>query len=377
MKSTLLALGALSLLPLTLSQPHGHAHKHAHKRDVVTKVVHEPAVVVWVYENGEVAKVETRTPASAPSAVQQLANNIATSSQPAPSPIQAYEQPSSSAAAQPAQQSSPPPQQQQQQQQQSAPQAPSGPSGLGICYSPYNGDGTCKSQDQVNSDFDKLGGYSIVRIYGVDCNQVSTVMSAARKKGISIFAGILTIGDVAGDLGSMIKQLNGDFSGISTISIGNELVDFGKASVGDVTAALGAARGILGAAGYKGAIVTVDTFNALIANPDLCKASDYCAANTHAYFDGTILPSGAGDWVRKQVGRISDAAGGKKVVVTESGWPHGGNSNGVAVASPENQKAAMDSIRGAFGGDLFLFSAFDDKWKADGAMGVEKNFGIM
>jgi exo-beta-1,3-glucanase (GH17 family) len=218
-----------------------------------------------------------------------------------------------------------------------------------------------------------------VRIYGVDCNQIRTVHSAASTKGIKLFAGLLTITNVAADLASMIQQLNGHFdSTITTISIGNELVDMGRASAADVVAALTLARGILSEAGYTGSVVTVDTFNALIAHPELCRASDYCAANAHSYFDGTIEPAGAGAWVQKQVQRIGDAAGGgKKVVITESGWPHGGNANGVAVPSPENQAKAMQSIRDAFGKDLFLFCAFDDKWKADGAWGVEKFWGIM
>ena len=354
-------------------------HKHIHKRgDIATqyKTVVSPAVIVWVYENGETARVESRTGSPQPTPKpEKLENQIeaestttteASSELPSPSPVQAYEEPSPS----PSPESAPSPEPQ-------APSPPSGPSGLGICYSPYNGDGTCKSQDQVNSDFEKLGGYSIVRIYGVDCNQVSTVTSAASAKGISVFAGLLTIGNVASDLGSLIKQTNGNFGPITTISIGNELVDMGKASVGDVINAIGVARETLGAAGFKGSIVTVDTFNALIANPDLCKKSDYCAANAHSYFDGTIEPSGAGAWVKKQVSRISDAAGRKRVVITESGWPHGGSNNGVAVASPENQKTAIQSIRDSFGSDLFLFTAFDDKWKADGGWGVEKNFGIM
>lgn len=387
--------------PINKSNMVFSGHQRFHRRDdVVTDyaTVTSPEVIVWVYEDGKTASIETRTPGiaaatPAPQRVESASSSVeptptpessasddASSSGAAPlSPVQAYAESSSTEAA------SPPPT------AEAAPPAPSttkasAPSpahpptsnGLGICYSPYNADGTCKTQDQVNSDFNSLASYSTVRIYGVDCNQVSTVHSAASSKNMKIFAGLLTISNVGGDLGSMIKQLNGHFDDtITTISIGNELVDMGKASPGDVVAALGTARDILGKAGYTGSIVTVDTFNALIAHPELCTASDYCAANAHSYFDGTIEPSGAGAWVQKQVHRISDAAGGaKKVVVTESGWPHSGNSNGVAVPSPENQAKAMQSIRNAFGADLFLFSAFDDKWKADGAFGVEKYWGI-
>lgn len=289
-----------------------------------------------------------------------------------------------------------------------APVSPSG--GLGICYSPYNADGTCKTQDQVDSDIRTLSqsGYHTIRIYGVDCNQIQTVTTAASAHKMHIFAGLLTISNVAGDLASMISQVNNHFDPdvITTIFIGNELVDTGKAAPGDVVAALGVARDILRGAGYRGHVVTVDTFNALIKHPELCAASDFCAANAHAFFDGTVDPQGAGEWVRRQVDRIADAAaaagagagaraadygggggggggdgggsgGNKKIVITESGWPHAGAHNGVAVPSPDNQARALESIRAAFADDLFLFTAFDDKWKADGAFGVEKFWGIL
>lgn len=382
-------------------------HRRFHRRgDIITDyaTVTTPEVIVWVYENGETASIETRTPNvpmatppparvgpessaeasgepttssalasedAVPSPVQAYAQSSSTGDAPAPATTEAASEPPSPEALAPAPAPAPAP-----------PSTPAPPSsGLGICYSPYNSDGTCKTQTQVDSDFGSLQGYSSVRIYGVDCNQISTVVSAASKHGMTVFAGLLTISDVPGDLGSMIQQLNGRFDDggtITTISIGNELVDMGKAAPADVVAALGTARDILGKAGYTGSIVTVDTFNALIAHPELCRSSDYCAANAHAFFDGTVEPAGAGAWLQRQVGRIGDAVGGaKNVVITESGWPHAGGSNKVAVPSPENQVQALSSLRASFGADLFLFTAFDDQWKEDGAFGVEKNWGIM
>ncbi|ERF72957.1 hypothetical protein EPUS_05038 [Endocarpon pusillum Z07020] len=440
MKASIFALSAFSLIQLVASQPHGH--QQFHRRGVVVTdyaTVTSPEVIVWVYEDGQTASIETRTPrnpaatpapqkivpelsagptptlqsavsdsavpseATPPSPVQPSAESSPTGeSAPSPPTTEAPPEPTNTEAPAPSSEATPAPAPSPEAESPPAPEPapsteaapapapaqsseaappPTEPSstGLGICYSPYNADGTCKTQDQVNEDFNSLTSYSTVRIYGVDCNQISTVISAASSKNIKIFAGLLTIADVAGDLGNMINQLNGNFDGtITTISIGNELVDMGKASPGDVVAALGTARDILGKAGYTGSIVTVDTFNALIAHPELCAASDYCAANAHSYFDPTIEAAGAGEWVQKQIDRIAEAAGGnKKVVITESGWPHSGNSNGAAVPSPENQAKAVESIRGAFEKDVFLFSAFDDKWKADGAWGVEKNWGIM
>ena len=56
------------------------------------------------------------------------------------------------------------------------------------------------------------------------------------------------------------------------------------------------------------------TINLLVAmknNIELCTASDFCAINCHAFFDGNTLPEDAGQFVQNWVKQISEAAGGK------------------------------------------------------------------
>ena len=60
-------------------------------------------------------------------------------------------------------------------------------------------------------------------------------------------------------------------------------------------------------------------------NIELCTASDFCAINCHAFFDGNTLPEDSGQFVQNWVKQISEAAGGKITIVTESGWPHQGS----------------------------------------------------
>lgn len=47
----------------------------------------------------------------------------------------------------------------------------------GIVYSPYKVGG-CKTADEVKSDLAQLSGYEVIRIYGVDCDQVPNVLAA-------------------------------------------------------------------------------------------------------------------------------------------------------------------------------------------------------
>lgn len=249
----------------------------------------------------------------------------------------------------------------------------------GITYSPYNADGSCKSAGQVKSDLAQLKGYSTIRLYGVDCNQVPNVL-AALAPGQKIFAGIFNVGNIAGDIGTLASAVTaaGGWSVVDTVSIGNELVNSGQATVGQIQGYVDQGRAALKAAGYNGPVVSVDTFIAVINNPGLCGCSDYMAVNAHAFFDGHVVAGNAGDWVLQQIQRVSSACGGKRVVITESGWPNRGFPNGQCVPGASEQAAAISSIVSKCGSDTFLFSAYDDLWKSDnaGTFGAEKYWGI-
>lgn len=138
-------------------------------------------------------------------------------------------------------------------------------------------------------------------------------------------------------------------------------------------------------AGYKGPVVAVDTFIAILNNPGLCDASDYIAANCHPYFDGGVSASGAGAWVAQQASKLSSVCGGKDVLITgtssqrqiliqESGWPTAGETNGQAVASKTNQAIAMAGILSSMRNKCVVFTAFDDLWKSPGEFGVEQHW---
>ncbi|KAJ5679697.1 hypothetical protein N7462_007941 [Penicillium macrosclerotiorum] len=257
---------------------------------------------------------------------------------------------------------------------------------FGISYSPYNADRSCKTQAEVNKDLDKLSGYAFVRIYGTDCDQTKTVAIAARQHKMQVFAGVYDLTDFPASLkafneAATLPDGTKDWSVFHTIAIGNELVNGGISSPAEVTGAVNQARTALRAQGYRGPVVTVDTFSVLLKHPELCHASDYCAANCHAFFDANQQPHDAGPYALEQAHAVSQVAGGKRTIITESGWPHAGQANGAAVPSEENQRVAIESIRRSFahrGDDLVLFTAFDDLWKQDNryTFSAERFWGI-
>ncbi|KAI0503342.1 glycoside hydrolase family 17 protein [Xylaria bambusicola] len=389
-----ISLALFSLLRLSVGQPkHGH-HRFQHrnnrafhaKRDRITisdasypDPTEFPEVVVYVDQYGNPIRTATETvvyvpketppsPPPPPNSTPPVVESSPISSSPTPSAVEFTPEPSSKqqpSLVTPAEtpDSSPLPD--------SAESDTSSPgSGLhGVTYSPYKGDGNCKTADEVDRDFSLFSqDYGVVRLYGVDCDQVSTVSKAAKKYGNKLFLGIFDIDTVDSAVATMAADLENDWSMVDTVSVGNELVNNGRATVDQSLTALNRARSCLRTAGYTGPVVVVDTFVAVLRHPELCDQSDYCAFNCHPFFDPNTGAPDAGTFVDSTIknirSKLSDPT--KRVVVTETGWPWQGQPNGAAIPGLDHQSNAISSVKSAFSSnpaDVFLFTAFNDLWK--------------
>ncbi|CAC9888922.1 unnamed protein product [Aureobasidium pullulans] len=426
MRTGVAALGALSLINLAAAKPSGHHRRHQELHEKRQEVVYEtdysyvttqlPNVVVFVDENGAPYSTSTEGQAAATSAVAVASSApVYTEAEASSSSVYVAQSPTTLASVYKAAISK----ESSSTKAASTTQAPilsvsagvsygsqtssskaaassstssssgKGPSGYGVVYSPYTDDGGCKSQDQVNSDFATIQAFAqsngdewaFVRTYGVDCNQVSTVLSACEQYDLKIFAGVYNVDTdetLASDLETLTEAANGDWSRFDTISIGNEVVNSGKLTVADVGKRVASAKSTLSAAGYTGSIVAVDTLVAMVANPGLCEFSDYVAVNSHPFFDGSVAAENSGEWLVEQMQSVSSVCGGKETWITETGWPTQGSTNGVAVPSVQNQKSAIASIKKAVTSNVIWFTAFNDMWKTNSAstFNAEQYWGI-
>ncbi|KAI1501563.1 glycoside hydrolase superfamily [Biscogniauxia marginata] len=406
-----ISFALFSLLHLSAGQPrHRHVHRHRANRDLMPKrdkitvtdaaypsATERPEVVVYVDQYGNPVRTATETvvyvpvsstdapeaPApSTPEAAPPSAASVPPVEQPAPpappppppAPVEPAPEPSASsknvAPSAPTPSSTlepaPPPSSSP---SQPPPPASEGSNLHGITYSPYKGNGACKSADEVDTDFALFAkDHGVIRLYGVDCDQVASAYQAAKKYGNKLFLGIFDISNVDQAVSTIADGVNRDWSIVDTVSVGNELVNNGGASVSQSLSALGQARSALRAAGYQGPVVVVDTFVAVLAHPELCDQSDYCAVNVHPFFDPNTGANQAGSFVTSTVSRIRSRISdqNKRIVVTETGWPWQGDANGNALPGMDQQSSALSSIKSAYKSnakDVILFTAFNDLWK--------------
>ncbi|KAG9191781.1 hypothetical protein G6011_10515 [Alternaria panax] len=264
---------------------------------------------------------------------------------------------------------------------------------LGITWdacksSPYTGSANCKTADQLASEFSRMKDYKVIRIYGMDCNQIPLAVQNAIQNSQKLMGGAYL--DTSGggeDLSQVIQAYKsaidqyagGKWDVIQLFAVENERVNEQRMTSSQVIEAIGRARNQLRDVGYNGPVGAVETAPATIDNPAICGASDVVMVNIHAFFDRNTKAQDAGTFVKSQVERVKSACDNKRVVVTESGWPRQGNANGVAIPSPDNQRIALESVRSNFNGDMFLFSAFDSGWKADSAstFNAERYWGVI
>jgi len=365
--------------------------------DTVYAVAQAPEVVVYVDQNGN--PVETTTtgtlgtplvvshgalstispsssstppPAPAPSSTSTSSSSAAAVATPVAAPVVQAVQPVAAAASSvaaavvPVDKSTSP---------------SSGSTGYGVSYSAYTSSGSCKTQEQVSQDVAAFGNsYSMVRIYGTSCNQVATVLTAAKTHNLKLFAGVSDLSTLNSEIQTIVAAANGDWSHFDTIAIGNELVNSGAASASAVVSALSTARGLLKTAGYTGKIVTVDTMAATLIYPTLADNSDYAAVNCHPFFDPNTAPAAAGKFIQTQINLLKAKLSNKNqnIVITETGYPYCGSPNGAAVPSLSNQATALSSIKSTFSSGIVLLSAFDDLWKTNsaGTFGAEQCWGV-
>ncbi|AUP79426.1 glycoside hydrolase family 17 protein [Flavivirga eckloniae] len=122
----------------------------------------------------------------------------------------------------------------------------------------------------------------------------------------------------------------------------------------------------------------VDAYYEFTQRPNITEACDIILANCYPYWEGCSNEY-ALIYMKDMFNQALKAANGKKVIISETGWPSEGEGLNGALPSYENamkyfinaqQWSKQDNI------DIFYFSSFDESWKVGDEGDVGAFWGV-
>jgi exo-beta-1,3-glucanase (GH17 family) len=118
----------------------------------------------------------------------------------------------------------------------------------------------------------------------------------------------------------------------------------------------------------------VDAYYEFSHRPRITEACDVILSNCYPYWEGCDIDNSLAH-MQAMFGQATHAANGKKVIITETGWPSEGGSLRGAISSKENAmkyfiNSQVWSAKANI--EMFYFSSFDESWKvgAEGDVGA-------
>ena len=122
----------------------------------------------------------------------------------------------------------------------------------------------------------------------------------------------------------------------------------------------------------------VDAYFQFKEHSELVDACDVVLANCYPFWEGCHIDQASG-YLKQMYLVAQEAARGKKVIITETGWPDQGSNNAEAQPSEANAMkyfintqnwAQQENI------EMFYFSSFDESWKVRHEGDVGQSWGI-
>jgi glucan 1,3-beta-glucosidase len=118
----------------------------------------------------------------------------------------------------------------------------------------------------------------------------------------------------------------------------------------------------------------VDAYFLFEKHPRVTAACDVLMTNCYPFWEGCPREQAVA-YMQTMVQRTRAVAGGKRVLISETGWPDQGSNFHASVPSEEGaMRYFVDSVRWAEeqGIEIFYFAAFDEAWKvgAEGDVGA-------
>ncbi|KAI9266774.1 glycoside hydrolase superfamily [Phascolomyces articulosus] len=234
----------------------------------------------------------------------------------------------------------------------------------------------CPTLETMKKDFAAIKKYTNrVRTFSLHiCNQADMALEAAQALGMQLYLGMWLDRQDTFDLEiQALKQVlaKHDFSNVDAIIAGSEVLYRKDADENTLANWVKEVKQLVQPKGVK--VTNAETFNRL--SQKVMSELDFVSMNAFPYWEGVAINE-ATQTLASHYELVKGLAGGKSVMITETGWPSGGDNFGPAVPSIENQNKYIGQVlcwSRKNNVNLLYFSAFEEAYKP----GVEGHFGVM
>ena len=223
---------------------------------------------------------------------------------------------------------------------------------------------------EIDRDLDLLDRrFDHVRTYSTS-NDLDLVPYIARRHGLDVTMGAWLDGNDARDRAEIARLIEavGDNSNVEAVVVGNETLLRGDLDAARLKVWLDVVRDAVDVP-----VGTAETWHIWLDHPELADSVDFLAVHILPYWEGVPIDNAIA-FIDEQYGRLQQAFPGKRIVLTEVGWPSDGVVIGDAVPSPANQAMFLRAFVAHAereGIPYYLLEAFDQPWKvaAEGTAG--------
>ncbi|EDP95148.1 MFS transporter [Kordia algicida OT-1] len=248
----------------------------------------------------------------------------------------------------------------------------------GLCFSPYRDGqdiGDQLTETQIVERINIIASYTTwIRSFScTDGNEF--IPKAARARGLKTMVGAWIGTDKERneeEIKSLINLAKNGFVDVAVI--GNEVLMRNELKEQEIIAYINRVKAELPniPVGY------VDAYYEYIEHSAMVDACDLILVNCYPFWEGTTIEE-ASTYLKRMYLVTEKIAKGKKIIITETGWPDRGTNNGGAIPSQENamkyflntQKWSRDKNI-----EIFYFSSFDESWKIRHEGDVGARWGI-
>jgi len=248
----------------------------------------------------------------------------------------------------------------------------------GISFSPYTegqGPGSQIGESQIRARLDIIRPH-VRWIRTFSCTDGNELIPAiAKEHGLGTLVGVWLGSDPEKNRREIENAIEVARTGHADIlGVGNEVLLRGDLTEDELLDCIAEVKAAVPGVpvGY------VDAYFEFEDHPRVTDACDVILANCYPFWEGCPARY-ALLYMKEMYRRACRVANGKRVIISETGWPNIGTATGGAEPSFENAiKYFVDTCRWAEedGIEVFWFSSFDEAWKVDAEGDVGAYWGL-